>query len=87
MNFISDIIKDKAARVHGGANVASANGEEMEQLLEFSRILETLRNSHLAGSRPNLSLSIDQVPFLSKLFLFQFLFLLKIILDKDEVKY
>jgi hypothetical protein len=59
MNFVSDIIKDKAAKVHG-AN-APADGEEMEQLLEFSRILETLRDSHLSGARPNLSLSIDQV--------------------------
>jgi hypothetical protein len=59
MHFISDIIKDKAAKVHG-AN-APADGDEMEQLLEFSRILETLRDSHLVGARPNLSLSIDQV--------------------------
>lgn len=59
MNFVSNIIKEKAEEVHGSK--APADSEEMGQLMEFSRILETLRNSHLSGTRGNLSMSISQV--------------------------
>lgn len=59
MNFVSNIIKEKAAEAYGPS---SPDGEQgVEELLEFSRILETLRNSHLTGTRANLSMSIDQV--------------------------
>lgn len=59
MKFVGNIIKEKAEQVHG-LN-AQSSSKEMEELLEFSQILETLRSSHLSETQPNLSMSIDQV--------------------------
>ncbi len=71
MNFVSEIIKDKAAKVHQHSVVGttrshqnsndSPNQNEMDTLLQFAKILETLRDVNMSSSRLSSSEEINEV--------------------------